>query len=149
MFKRIMIATDGSETSERAAKVGVGLASLSGGEVTAVYVVDVIRLARLPGYAAFPGIKDSILELMLKDGEKATGSVEEIAMQSGVSCSKAIIKGNPSEDILRFSLESGMDLLVMGRVGRSGLNRFLVGSIAEKVVRHSKVPVLMVPGERD
>lgn len=48
-------------------------------------------------------------------------------------------------ELLRISQESGMDLLVLGSVGRSGLEKFLLGSVAEKVVRHSKAPVLLVP----
>jgi nucleotide-binding universal stress UspA family protein len=60
-----------------------------------------------------------------------------------------VLRGHPSDELLRYSLESKTDLLVMGSVGKSGLNRFLLGSVAEKVAQHSKVPVILVPGIKD
>lgn len=138
-----MIATDGSETSEKAARIGVGVAKLAGGRVTAVYVADTVRLAHLSGYLIFSG---AIREMMLKEGEEATEFVEERAKEAGVECKRLVVEGNPSDELLRLSQEA--DLLVMGSVGRGGLDRFLLGSVAEKVVKHSRVPVLMVPGER-
>jgi nucleotide-binding universal stress UspA family protein len=146
MIKEIMIATDGSETSERAAKVGIEIARRSGGRVTAVYVVDVFRLAHLPGYTAFPGLKDKLMELMQKEGREATADVEKQALEVGISCQKIVAEGDPGDELLRISGDAGMDLLIMGSVGRTGLDRFLLGSVAEKVVRRSTVPVLLVPG---
>ena len=70
MIKEVMIATDGSETSEKAAKVGIETACRSGGRITVVYVVDVFRLAHLPGYAALPGLKGKLMELMQKRDKK-------------------------------------------------------------------------------
>lgn len=144
MMKEIIIATDGSETSEKAAKVGIETACRSGGRVTAVYVVDVFRLAHLPGYAAFPGLKDKLMELMQKEGREATECVEKQALKAGVPCQKIVAEGDPSDELLRIS--GGADLLIMGSVGRTGLNKLLLGSVAEKVVRHSTIPVLLVPG---
>ncbi len=146
MIKEVMIATDGSETSERAAKVGIDIARRSGGRVTAIYVVDVFRLAHLPGYAAFPGLKDKLMELMQKEGREATADVEKHALEAGISCQKIVAEGDPADELLRISGKAGMDLLIMGSVGRTGLTRFLLGSVAEKVVRRSAVPVLLIPG---
>jgi nucleotide-binding universal stress UspA family protein len=144
MIKKIMVATDGSETSELAAQAGIEIASRSGGNITAVYVVDVARLARLPGYATFPGIKDQLLGLMQKEGREATQEIEDLGNEAKVPIKKIVAEGNPSEELLRISAESEMDLLIMGSVGKSGLDRFLLGSVAEKVVRHSTIPVLLI-----
>ena len=146
MFDKIIIATDGSEFSYMAAKQGVEIVRISGGQVVAVYVVDVPRLAQLPGYAGIAGTKDQLLELMIHQGQEATEEVEHIAVDAGVPCSKVILRGHPSDELLRYSAESGVDLLVMGSIGKSGLSRFLLGSVAQKVVEHSKVPVMLVPG---
>lgn len=146
VFKKIMVATDGSETSTRTAKLAVGLAKLVGGSVAAIYVVDIFRLSKLPGYTTLPGISERLLELMFKEAEIATTQVGEMASRAGVPFEKIIAEGNPSEEILRRSIESGMDLLMMGSIGRTGLEKIMLGSVAEKVVRHSKVPVLIVPG---
>ena len=61
MFKKIMVATDGSQTSIRTAELAVDLARLSGGSIIAIYVVDIYRLAHLPGYAAFPSLSSRLM----------------------------------------------------------------------------------------
>lgn len=146
MFNKIMVATDGSEVSENAAKIGIEIARLSRGTVTILYVVDILRLAHLPGYANFPGLASQLLDLMHKEEAETTERIEELARAAGVSCNSMKGEGNPSDELLRISQEAGMDLLVIGKVGRSGLDKILMGSVAEKVVRHSKIPVLLVPG---
>jgi nucleotide-binding universal stress UspA family protein len=143
MYQKILIATDGSSPSARAARLGLGLAKLSGAKVTAIYVVDVMRLSHIPGYAAVPGIKDSILDLMIAEAEKATREIEETARELDIPCERLVARGDPADEILKAA--PGVDLLVLGSVGRSGLNKFLLGSVAEKVVRNSQVPVLLVP----
>jgi len=140
-----MIATDGSTPGIQAAEVGIGLARLACAEVTAVYVVDMARLTQLPGYISVRGIKESLLELMDAEGKSATEEVENMAKEAGVICHKLVAGGVPADELLRISEEMGADLLVMGSIGKSGLTKFLLGSVAEKVVRHSKVPVLLVP----
>jgi nucleotide-binding universal stress UspA family protein len=146
MLQKIMIATDGSSPSYRAARQGLEIARLSGGQIIVVYVVDVPRLAQLPGYAGISGTKDKLLELMIRQGQEATQEVERMASEMGVPSGKVILKGHPSDELLRYSQEARADLLVMGNIGKSGLNRFLLGSVAQKVVQHAKVPVMLVPG---
>ena len=145
MFKKIMVATDGSEASMRTAELAVELARLSRGSITAIYVVDIHRLAHLPGYAAFPSFNSKLMELMLREGEQATAEVREMACNADVPYSRIVAKGNPGEEILIRAYESGSDLLVVGRIGRSGLEKIMLGSVAEKVVRHARIPVLIVP----
>jgi nucleotide-binding universal stress UspA family protein len=145
MLKKILIATDGSETSMRAAKMAVGIGKKAGATVTAVYVVDVHRLAQLPGYAAMPGIKDNLMELMFKEGGEALEEIGDMARDAGVAYERAVAEGDPGEELLKLCSDPGFDLIVLGTIGMSSLKRFLLGSVAEKVVRHSHVPVLVVP----
>ena len=145
MFKKIMVATDGSQTSIRTAELAVGLARLSGGSIIAIYVVDIYRLAHLPCYAAFPSLSSRLMELMQREGELAISEVENMACDAGVPFSSIIAEGDPSQEIVKRSHKSGADLLVLGRIGRSDLEKILLGCVAEKVVRHSKIPVLIVP----
>ena len=148
MFKKIMVATDGSQTSIRTAEIAVDLARLSGGSIIAIYVVDIYRLAHLPGYAAFPSLSSRLMELMQREGELAISEVENMACDAGVPFSSIIAEGDPSQEIVKRSHKSGADLLVLGRIGRSDLEKILLGCVAEKVVRHSKIPVLIVPAVR-
>lgn len=55
------------------------------------------------------------------------------------------MKGNPAEELLKYSKEVCFDVIVMGSIGRTGISKFLLGSVAEKVVTHLKIPVLVVP----
>jgi len=145
MLKKILIATDGSETSLRAAEMAVGIAKTSSASLTAVYVMDVQRLAQLPGYAAMPGIKDNLMELMFKEGSEALEEIGDKARDAGVAYERAVAEGDPGEELLKLCSDQGFDLIVLGSIGKSGLTKFLLGSVAEKVVRHAHIPVLVVP----
>jgi nucleotide-binding universal stress UspA family protein len=143
MFEKILIATDGSEHGERAARAGVELAKLSGGAVTAIYIADTSRMSHLPDDALLFSIRD----ILIREGKKAVSDIEKLAKETGVTFEKAIKEGNPGEEIINFAKDAGMSIIVMGSVGRTGLDKFLLGSVAEKVVRNSKIPVLTVPKE--
>ena len=85
---------------------------------------------------------------MQREGELAISEVENMACDAGVPFSSIIAEGDPSQEIVKRSHKSGADLLVLGRIGRSDLEKILLGCVAEKVVRHSKIPVLIVPAVR-
>ncbi len=143
MFEKILIATDGSEHSERAARAGVELAKLAGGSVTALYIVDTSKMSHLPDDMLLFSIRD----ILNREGKEAVSYVEKLAKEAGVAFEKTVKEGNPGEEIIDFAKDAGMSVIVMGSVGRTGLDKFLLGSVAEKVVRNSKVPVLTVPKE--
>ena len=147
MIKKIMIATDGSDTGKKAAMIGIDIARRANGSITAVYVMETLRLAHLPGYATMPGLKEKILELMQEEGQQATQFVEDHAQMSEVPFDKIMAQGNPSEELLKVSRKLGMDLLIMGCLGRTGMEKILLGSVAEKVVLQSTIPVLLIKGD--
>ena len=86
-------------------------------------------------------------EILTKDGQKATSKVKELGEASGVDVKEVLLEGHPSKEIIDFAENNDIDLIVMGTLGKTGLDRFLMGSVAETVVRNSKVPVLVVRGE--
>ncbi len=142
MFEKVLVATDGSEHSERAARKAIELAKLSGGTVTALYVTDTSRMSHLPDDM----LLFSIRELLVKEGNEAIDYIRKLAEESGVAFEKKLVEGNPAEEITKFAYKAGMNIIVIGSVGRTGLDKFLLGSVAEKVVRNSKIPVLTIPG---
>ncbi len=142
MFEKILVATDGSEHGEKAAKIAIELAKLSGGTVTAIYVADTSRTSHLPDDM----LLFSIRELLLKEGNEALDFVENQAKEAGVNFERALVEGNPGEEIINYAKKNGTDIIIMGSVGRTGMDKFLLGSVAEKVVRRSAVPVLLIPG---
>ena len=148
MFERILVATDGSDCSNRSAQMGIELAKTSHGKVTALYVLQQ-TVAPIGGLTS--GKIDEVVEGMRKavkeEGESALAQVEEMAKRSGVPMEKKMVEGHPASEILRIAEETPMDVIVMGSIGRTGLVKYLLGSVAEKVVRNSKVPVLLIPAE--
>jgi nucleotide-binding universal stress UspA family protein len=149
MFERILIATDGSKFSEKAAKVGIELAKLSGGKVIIVYVADISKYVSSAGLIPpFGGVSpdaiNDVVASIRETGEKATLQVNELARASGVISERQIVEGNPPSEILRIAEDEKIDTIVMGSIGKTGLEKFLMGSVAEKVVHNSKLPVLIV-----
>jgi nucleotide-binding universal stress UspA family protein len=150
MFERILIATDGSKHSEKAAGAGIEMAKLYDSVVTALFVVDIGKEYAPLGDLISKVADDLIASIrsnLLNQGEQATRRVEEMAKNAGVTASSKITEGYPAEDIIRIAKEGDMSLIVMGGIGATGLERFLLGSVADKVVRSSKIPVLVVRNE--
>ncbi|MDD1753880.1 MAG: universal stress protein [Methanotrichaceae archaeon] len=149
MFERILIATDGSKNSEKAAKVGIELAKVSEGKVIIVYVADIGKYMPSAGVISpFGGVSpdaiDDIVASVREAGIKATLQVNELARAAEVPSEWMIVEGNPPSEILRIAEDENIDVIVIGNIGKTGLEKFLMGSVAEKVVRNSKRPVLIV-----
>ncbi|MCK9441845.1 MAG: universal stress protein [Methanothrix sp.] len=144
MFEKILVATDGSEHGYNAAKVALELGKISGGKVTAIYVADTNRTSHLPDDM----LLFSIRELLLKEGKEALKQVETLAKDMGVAYEGVVAEGNPGSEIISYAQSADMGIIIMGAVGRTGLDKFLLGSVAEKVVRSSKIPVLTIPRGR-
>jgi len=149
VFERILIATDGSKNGEKAAKAGIELAKLSGGEVVIVYVADsgkyISSASLIPSFEGVsPGAIDQVVESMREAGEKATLQVYELARATGVKGQRLIVEGNPASEILRIAEDERVGIIVIGSIGKTGLEKVLMGSVAEKIVHSSKMPVLVV-----
>lgn len=149
MFDRILIPVDGSKNSEKAAKAGIELAKLSRGKALIVYVADIGKYMSSAGLIPpFGGISpeavDSIVASIREAGEKAVLQVNKLAEASGIASEILIVEGDPASEILRIAEDNKADTIVMGSIGKTGLEKFLMGSVAEKVVRNSRLPVLIV-----
>lgn len=140
LYTKILIATDGSEYTKNAVDYGIDLAKNLGAKLHAVYVIDTAAFASIPMDAAW----ESMYELLNQEGSQAIKYVTEKAEAEGVVIEGNLIEGHPADEIIKFSEKNSISLIVMGTLGKSGLDRFLLGSVAEKVVRNSKIPVLVV-----
>jgi nucleotide-binding universal stress UspA family protein len=139
-FKKIMIATDGSVCSRVAANKGIELARLSGGTVYAVYVVSTEYFSSM----AVDFYWEKMSEELKREGCEALNYVKETGKLENVNVKSILLEGHPVSEIIRYAEEEKMDLIVMGTLGRTGIERLLLGSVAENVVRHSKVPVMVI-----
>jgi nucleotide-binding universal stress UspA family protein len=81
---------------------------------------------------------------MRDEGKQATQYAEDLARMMNVPCQKIVVQGNPSIQILKSAREIEADLIVIGSMGRTGFEKILLGSVAEKVVLQSSIPVLMI-----
>jgi nucleotide-binding universal stress UspA family protein len=140
MYDRILVPTDGSTETERAVEHAVELATAHDAELHAVYVVNSATFAGLHMETTWEGVDD----VLRKEGEDALGRVEEIAASHGVPVTTKLLDGSPSRRIVEHAEDKDCDLVVMGTHGRGGIDRLLLGSVAEGVVRACSVPVLTV-----
>jgi nucleotide-binding universal stress UspA family protein len=135
-----MIATDGSVCSRMAANNGIELARLSGGNVYAVYVVSMEYFSSM----AVDFDWERIHEALRKEGREAVNYVKGAGEIEGVIVEPVLLEGHPADELIQYAEENEMDIIVMGTLGRTGIDRLLLGSVAGNVVRHSKVPVMVV-----
>ena len=140
LYDRILVPTDGSDGVERAVQHAIDLAVEHGATVHALYVVNSASYAGMPMESSWEGID----EMLRADAEDAVELVCALGDDFDVPVETAIIDGTPSSEIVRYAEAEGCDLIVMGTHGRGGIDRLLLGSVAEKVVRGSSVPVLTV-----
>ncbi|MFC7007906.1 universal stress protein [Halalkalicoccus salilacus] len=140
MYERILVPTDGSAGVERAIEQAAELAAVHGAEVHSIYVLNTANFASLPMETSWEGVSDMLRE----DGEEALERVRGIVEGYDVPVRTHLIEGSPSREIVDFATEEDCDLIVMGTHGRGGIDRLLLGSVAERVVRGSSVPVLTV-----
>jgi len=142
-IKRILIATDGSEPTKPAVEQGLHLAKLLGAKVTALFVVDQIPLQNVPADST---VVFSVHALLESEGKKAVDAVKEAGDRIGVEVTPLVVEGSPAKKIIEMAAD--FDLVVMGTLGRSGLSKLLIGSVAERVARYAPCPVLIVRAKR-
>lgn len=137
MYTDILIPTDGSQGAQAAIEHGIEIAQQYDAIVHALYVVDT-RVTR----------SGPLLEALRQEGRDAVRKLEVAGTQASLDVTTEISEGVPHDEILQYITTHGIDLVVMGTKGRSGVDRVLMGSVAERVVRHSPVPVLTVRDAR-
>lgn len=146
MFKRVLIPTDGSPVSRKAVKAGVALAKALGAKVTAYHALEVQPDAYSDGYIlGHRAIKD-LEEKARETARKHLAEVEKAAQAAGVTCES--IMTNPSapfQGIVNTARRKRCDVIFMASHGRGAFASLLLGSVTQKVLTHSKLPVLVYP----
>ncbi|WP_049985429.1 universal stress protein [Halobellus rufus] len=143
MYDSILVPTDGSPASEGAVGHAIELAKQYGSTLHALYVVDT------GAYSAMEVGSDIVVEALREEGEQAVARVAEEAEAAGVDVETAVETGIAHRSITEYVDDEGIDLVVMGTHGRTGVGRFLLGSVAEKVVRTADAPVMTVRSETE
>jgi len=142
MFKDILIADDGSDEARRASEVGTDLALRYGAQATLLTVIH------HPAYAATVGEVAEADAEQREFANRVQRQAIEQARLRGLDLSAVVVSGHPAEVIVDYARRHQIDLIVMGHRGMSNLKRFLVGSVADRVVDHAPCMVLVVPRDR-
>ncbi|GAB3685762.1 universal stress protein [Salinarchaeum chitinilyticum] len=137
MYERILLPTDGSESADAALDHALDIAAQYDAELHVLHVVSAAYAEAGPGHA-------TAIEAMEQHGEETFDRIAERVEAAGVRLTTEQRHGEPHTSIVEYANEAGVDLVVMGTHGRTGLQRYLLGSVTEKVVRTSDVPVLTV-----
>jgi nucleotide-binding universal stress UspA family protein len=138
MYDRILVPTDGSSDADRAVEHALDLAETYGADLYVLYVVDTNVLPLDPRTQQVAGYLEEA-------GRRAEAKVLERASGRDVDTVVTdVLEGSPHEVILEYADDNDVDLLVMGTHGRRGLDRVLLGSVTQRVLRTADVPVLVV-----
>ena len=136
MFDTVVVATDGSESVGRAVDVALDFADRFDAAVHALSVVDAGEVESSPDV-----LRDQLRDALERRGSDAVSAVAE---QAGGDVTTAVREGRPAAEISEYARDVDADVVATGTRGRHGENRFLIGSVAERVVRTCPVPVLTV-----
>ena len=140
-YRKILIAYDGSENAKRALGRGISLATEQGAALRIVVAVNTVLTVYGPNAPYYP---PDYAEQVMKEGKNLLASALDLANESARGVSGSVEDGHPAEIILGLAEREGIDLIVLGRRGISGVERFLMGGVSSSVVNHSKCDVLIV-----
>lgn len=125
-----MVPSDGSKYAKKAEDMAIDLAEKLGSSVVAVHVIDEKMI--------YP------FDVMEDEGNEILSKITEKGSAKGVKVQEVLIFGNPRHDMKKIAEKSGADLLVIGSHGKSGLEKILMGSVAENSIKTVEIPVLLV-----
>lgn len=130
MFKTILVPTDGSEYAERAEDIAISMASKYDARIVGVYVMDEKLI--------YP------YEVLEDEGKSILKNLSEKAKKENVVVDEIIVFGDPRKDLRTISKKMNSDIIVIGTHGKKGLEKLLLGSVAENILKSVDIPVLLV-----
>ena len=137
--QHILVPVDFSQDSEEAVGCAIGLAQQFQARLTLLHAIYVPEAAEV-NMAAY-------LDKIQSESDQLMAACRKRVEDAGVTVDSLVVRGVPSHRITETAQEQQADLIVMGTHGRTGLRHMLIGSVAERVVRHASCPVMVVPRE--
>ena len=137
-YKNIVIATDGTEYINKAIDAGLEIAELTGSTVHAIYVTD------SPSVSPTSSEWEMVEKNIKKEVDNAMKYIREETKKRNILLKEVSVEGNPAPEIINYSNVINADLIVVGATGKKTLDRFVLGSVSEKIVRNAKTKVLVV-----
>ena len=139
-IKKILVPTDGSDSSMRAADFALKLAKHFMSEIIGIYVIDRIILEEISKVHE----RHEVEEEIKRKAERCLNYIAKSAEREGLKASSILVEGQPHDQIVRHAESLGADIIIMGSKGRRGTNRILIGSVAERVIEYAPCPVLVI-----
>ena len=143
MFKKILLAMDGSKHAKRALEYARDLALLEGAQVVVVYAFE-----KIPVWVGEPKLSEIVARQVNMGRDIATRAVKEL-QDADVDASADVLEGPAAQAIIGAAEGSEADLIVMGSRGYGELTSLLLGSVSHRVLAHSDIPVMIVKAEED
>lgn len=145
---RMLIATDGSKFSCKAVDYGVSMASKIGAEVIGLYVINTraLEIYALEHHDNISGYESENARLR-REGDNALDYLASRCSDASVKATTRIIRGHPAEDIVEFAGKEKVDMIVIGSLGKSGIEYLIMGSVSEAIIHRASCPVLIVRGD--
>ena len=152
MYDKILLPTDGSKNSEKAIAHAVTIAEFEDAEIIVLNVVDSVYLTGLPEEDLITKSEMIMEEESRRVLERVESIIEDLEKEKGssaknVKITSKTIEGNAADVILKVSESEDVDMIVIASSGKHMLDRFLLGSVTEKTVRHSTIPILVIPNK--
>jgi nucleotide-binding universal stress UspA family protein len=138
MFRKILLAYDGSDGAKRALEVAIDVAGKYNSELWAVSVNE------LDYYASTRPIEHRILDMQSDVYANDLREAAAVARRKGIELKTKVLSGNAAQCIVDFAKENAFELIVAGQMGRSGLFRLLLGSTSERISQYSSCTVMIV-----
>lgn len=130
MFKTILVPTDGSEYAERAEDIAISMATKYNAKIVGVYVIDEKLI--------YP------YDVLEDEGKSILKKLSEKAKKEDVTVDEILVFGDPRKDIITITRRMNADVVVIGTHGKKGLEKLILGSVAESILKAVDVPVMLV-----
>lgn len=140
MYDRILVPVDGPCAEDPGVQKAITLAQQHDATIVLLHVVRTERMTSVSMESAWPGV----MTIAREEGESIITEGEAFLEANGIDYETILREGSPSREIVAAAREDHCDLIVMATNGRNGINRLLLGSVSECVVRQAPVPVLTV-----
>jgi nucleotide-binding universal stress UspA family protein len=142
-MKKIVIATDGSDSAHEAVELGLELAAEPG---ATAHVVHVVQPVEVMPYSNFALVAPALPHEVDEDDREPLRAAEELAARQDVPLKTAVLKGYPAQEIVAYADSIDADLIVVGSRGHGAFKTALLGSVSRGVLHESRRPVLVVRG---
>ncbi|MGD6809125.1 MAG: universal stress protein [Candidatus Bathyarchaeia archaeon] len=134
----ILVPTDGSGHSVRAAEYALSIAKVHKAKILAVYVIDNFVVDQ------FSKVSSNIEHDLKESGQGYVNYIVNLAEKQGIAVESIVTEGKPFEQIVNLAKTKNVDLIVMGTTGRRSTDRILIGSVTQRVIEYSNCPVLVI-----